>query len=401
MHMNPLVMPQVHNKQANCYLTGAKIVLREEVLEDASLLIEDGLISAINPESVRGIDEINLRGKYLLPGLIDLHCDALEKEIEPRAGVFFPLPFAIAQADKRNAMAGITTPFHALSFADEELGVRNNNIAAEIARMVHTLHENTLVDNRVHCRYEITDPTGLEILLQLMDKGFINLLSLMDHTPGQGQFKDLAAYQDFFASNYSRSAEEVMKIAEQKLANGDQAQYRIEALATKARNHAIPLASHDDDCISRVEIMNAVGVTLSEFPINLETAQAAQHVGMHTIFGAPNLLRGKSQSGSMKALEAIEANVATCLCGDYSPGSLLPAIFKLPEISDLNLWEATRLVTDNPAQAIGLDDRGTITTGKRADLVIVTMVGNLPQASCTFAAGKPVFQAGFLENSNV
>ena len=187
------------------YLTHARIVSPDSILEDASLLIEDGIIIAINPENISDTNTIDLSGKTLMPGMIDLHCDALEKEVEPRPNVHFPLDFACAQADKRNASAGITTVYHALSFAHEELGVRNNDFAAEIVRAVNDWQPHALVDNRVHCRYEITDETGAPVLKKLIEENAMHLISMMDHTPGQGQFKDMAAYKNYLTQTYKKT----------------------------------------------------------------------------------------------------------------------------------------------------------------------------------------------------
>jgi alpha-D-ribose 1-methylphosphonate 5-triphosphate diphosphatase len=141
--------------------------------------------------------------------------------------------------------------------------------------------------------------------------------------------------------------------------------------------------------------MHAMGVTLSEFPIDLETAKYAQAKGLKTIVGAPNILRGKSQSGSMRAVDAINAGVADCLCADYSPAALLAAVFRLPRITDLSLSAAINLVALNPAKAVSLDDRGEIAIGKRADLVAVAHFGELPQVSHTWSAGKLAYQASY------
>jgi alpha-D-ribose 1-methylphosphonate 5-triphosphate diphosphatase len=156
----------------------------------------------------------------VLPGMIDLHCDALEKEVEPRPNVHFPLDFACAQADKRNAAAGITTVYHALSFANAELGVRNNAFAAEVAHAVHAWQAHALVDNRVHARYEVTDPTAPAMLAELLECDELHLLSFMDHTPGQGQFKNIGAYRDFLARTYKKDAAEVDAILDAKRAAG-------------------------------------------------------------------------------------------------------------------------------------------------------------------------------------
>lgn len=377
------------------YLTGARVVLPDAVLEDAAVLIEDGVIAAIDPESGKGAQAIDLRGKTLIPGMIDLHCDALEKEVEPRPNVHFPLDFACAQADKRNAAAGVTTVYHALSFANEELGVRNNAFAASVARAVHAWNPHGLVDNRVHCRYEVTDPTAPEILLELMAANEMHLLSVMDHSPGQGQFKDIAAYRDYLARTYKKSEGELDALVENKLTQAEGAMARIRLLIDAAKAQGIRIASHDDDTPEKVETLHGLGVGISEFPINLESARAARERGMSTVFGAPNILRGKSQSGAIRALDAVMAGVADCLCADYHPATLVVAVFRLPELADITLADAVRLVSANPARAAGLTDRGEILVGKRADLVAVAHVNGLAQASVVFSAGKPVFEARF------
>lgn len=379
------------------YLTHAQLVTANEIVEDAALLIEAGYITAINPESPQYNQEIILNGNYLLPGLIDLHCDAIEKEIEPRPNAFFPIDFAIAQADQRNAAVGITTPFHAISFAHEEFGVRNNDKAAEIVRALHDFQPRALVNHRVHCRYEITDPTGLPILLNLLQENLIHLISLMDHTPGQGQFKDLQAFQTYFSRTYHKSLAEVEAIAAQKLAQGAGALDRVKTLIAGALARNVQVASHDDDTPDRVSSMQALGVHLSEFPINLETAQAAQAAGLQTVFGAPNLLRGQSQSGSMKAIEAIQHRVGDILCADYSPASLLTAAFRIPGFAGWSLPEAVALVTRNPAIAAQLSDRGEIAVGKRADLIAVQHIHGFPQVTTTWVGGRVVYQCHYLE----
>lgn len=376
-------------------LTHATVVLANEVCNDLAILIEGGKIAAFDPASSTGAVEVDLRGRTLMPGMIDLHCDALEKEVEPRPGVHFPLDFACAQADKRNAAAGITTVFHALSFANHELGVRNNAFAADIARAIHGWQAHALVDNRVHARYEVTDETAPEVLSALLDEGFIHLLSFMDHSPGQGQFRDVEAYRQYLARTYKTDATALDDILTRKVQAAQGALQRMEALAAQARACGIAIASHDDDSPSKVASVDALGAVISEFPINLETAQAAQAHGLATLFGAPNILRGKSQSGNMRALDAVLAGVADCLCGDYSPAALLPSVMRLPELASISLPEAIALVTCNPARAAGLIDRGEIAIGKRADLIAVKKLGDLPQVERVWSSGKQALSAHF------
>ena len=376
-------------------LTHARVVTADEVLHDTAVLIEDGVIRAIDPDNSADAELIDLQGKWLMPGMIDLHCDALEKEVEPRPNVHVPLDFACAQADKRNAAAGITTVYHALSFANDELGVRCTDMAAQVARAVHDWRPHGLVDNRVHCRYEITDETGLPVLKALLDEGAMHMVSMMDHTPGQGQFKDLAAYRDYLARNYRKTADEVDALVERKLDAASGAMTRIRELADAAHAAGISVASHDDDSPERIETMRGIGADISEFPITHDAARAAKAAGMSTIYGAPNVLRGKSQSGSMRAIDAIQAGVADCLCADYSPAALIVAVMSIPAQSDLDLPAAIRLVTSNPADAARLDDRGSIAIDKRADLIAVGEPGGLPQVTDVWVHGKPAYRTQY------
>ncbi|MBV7484166.1 alpha-D-ribose 1-methylphosphonate 5-triphosphate diphosphatase [Bordetella sp. BOR01] len=377
------------------YLTHARIVLPDMVLSDSAILIEDGVIAAIEPDGVRAAQVVDLEGQTLLPGLIDLHCDAIEKEAEPRSRVLFPLDFAVAQVDRRNAAAGITTPFHALSFANNEWGVRNNQTASQVARTLHAFRAHSLVDNRVHCRYEITDASAMPVLQALLDEGVVDLLSVMDHSPGQGQFKTLEAYLQYMMGNHAMSRDEAEDAARAKLQARDGAALRVETLLEHARRLGVPTASHDDDSVQRIATMRNLGVSMSEFPINLDTATAAVSCGLPTILGAPNVLRGQSQSGSMRAIDAVRAGVASCLCSDYQPSTLIAAAFAVAAQSDLTLSQAVALVTANPADACGLGDRGRIAAGRRADLVAVALVGQLPLVSHAWSGGRLVFAAHY------
>jgi len=378
------------------YLTHATLVLPDRVLQDSALLIADGQIAAIEPASApTDANVIDLRGHTMMPGLIDVHCDAIEKEAEPRANVLFPLDFAVAQVDRRNAAAGITTPYHALSFASNQFGVRNNETAATLVRAVAAYRAHSLVDNRIHGRYEVTDAAAVPVLEMLMEEGVIDLLSVMDHSPGQGQFKTLDAYLSYMMGNHGMSREEAAHAAARKTAELDGASERVSRLVSKAHALGIPTASHDDDSPQRIAAMHALGVRMSEFPINVETAQAASAHALPTILGAPNVLRGKSQSGSMRAIDAIHAGVGNILCSDYQPSTLVAAAFAAARLADLPLDQALALVTSNPADACLLNDRGRLAPGKRADVIAVGSVAGQPLVTHTWSAGRLVFAAGY------
>lgn len=380
------------------YLTHATLVLPDRVLQDSALLIEDGRIAAIEPAPAAvpaHAAVIDLRGHAVMPGLIDVHCDAIEKEAEPRANVLFPLDFAVAQVDRRNAAAGITTPYHALSFASNQFGVRNNDTAATLVRTVAAFRAHSLVDNRIHCRYEVTDAAAVPVLEMLMAEGVVDLLSVMDHSPGQGQFKTLDAYLSYMMGNHGMSREEAADAAARKTAELDGAHERVNRLVARAHALGIPTASHDDDSPQRIAAMQALGVRMSEFPINLETARAASTHALPTILGAPNVLRGKSQSGSMRAIDAIHAGVGNILCSDYQPSTLIASAYAAARQADLPLNEALALVTANPADACLLDDRGRLAPGLRADLIAVATVAGQPMVTHTWSAGRLVFSAGY------
>lgn len=375
-------------------LTGGRIVLGHEVVEDGSITIENGRITGIESAGRPGETEIDLEGSTLLPGLVDLHGDAIEKEVEPRPNAFFPLPVALASIDRRCVASGITTAFHGLSFADGELGVRDIAVAERVARAVRDHAPGALADNRVHVRYEITDPRSFAIVERLIAEGIAGLLSFMDHTPGQGQFKDVASYKAYFGKVYRTddfALDTLINAKEKEAAN---ALARMEELAKLARRHDIAMAGHDDEGAERIALMSRLGASISEFPCDLATAREANDKGLATLFGAPNVVRGRSLSGALSARQAIAANVAACLCSDYAPQALLPAVGVL--VSELGLsWpDAVRLVSTNPARAAGLSDRGEIAVGNAADLVRVGEVGGTLVAETVWRDGNEVFSTG-------
>jgi alpha-D-ribose 1-methylphosphonate 5-triphosphate diphosphatase len=377
------------------YLVRARLVLEQETLSEGAILVEDGVISAVEPISGNGAREIDLKGRILMPGMVDLHCDALEGDVEPRPNVYFPLDHACAQADRRNAAAGITTVFHSLSFAQAELGMRNNVVAAQVLRAVHDWNRHALVDNLTHARYEITDPTAPELLREMMERNELDLLSFMDHTPGQGSYRDVETYRRVLARTYNQSEQELDNLMDAKLANAKGALKRIQGLAEHARDHQVALASHDDDNVEKIDLMHSLGATISEFPVNIETARAAKARGLRTLFGAPNILRGSSHAGCMRALDAVQEGVADILCADYATGALLPAVFALQEQAGMALHETVRLVTRHPASAAGLHDRGSLVPNQRADLVAVRRIGGQPLAERVWSEGRCVFTAAF------
>lgn len=371
------------------FLYNANIVTRDQILEDTTLLIDDGRIEKIGLDACpSSAQEFDLRGAFLMPGLIDLHGDGIERMIEPRPGVVFPIDFAVRSIDQQIIESGITTVYHALSFAGDELGIRNSVFASQLIRRIAELSDKLLVDHRCHCRYEVTAFAEMDVVQHLIEDGAIELLSLMDHTPGQGQFKTDKQYEEYLVKAYKNSPEDARRLIKGKKENRLAADEHLTTLIEMARRRDLLLASHDDDSLERVQYMQDRGVTISEFPLTLEVARAAYEAGMFTLFGSPNVVRGKSQSQGMRAQDAVAAGVATCLCSDYMHSAMLSAVFTLFQKGILDLPSATRLCTYNPAQAIGDSEIGEVARGKKANLIAVCWDGIFPSVQSVWCEGR-------------
>jgi len=388
-------------------ITGANLVLPDTMLR-GDLLIKDHQIEQIISERQGYIETgndlqvIKAEGMYLLPGMIDLHSDAIEKEIAPRSQAYFPINSSFYELEKKVVASGITTIYHSLSLGGEtNIGVRND---ATVVEIIENINRNSsfrsMINNLVHLRYEVSHLTGLEIVRKMLKQRKMQLLSFMDHTPGQGQFAVLGSYEEYMMRNYGLTEEEVLSIV--KKVKSRQKQVDVVALkkiADLAKQQGITLASHDDDTEDKINVMRNLGVTVSEFPINLETAQYAKSRGFHVVVGAPNVVRGGSHSNNLKALDAIKAGVADILCSDYYPPAMSAAVFRLAE-EGMDLPSAVRMVSLNPAKALGLDQQyGSIEVGKQADLVLVELYQGHPFIRKTLVGGKVVYQTEYQQKN--
>jgi len=370
-----------------------KLVLLDGIHDGAAIQIEGGLIVKIGKgQAAAGVKKINAAGRYVMPGMIDLHSDALEKELEPRPNTLFPTDMVLLEMDKKLAACGITTMYHSISFAEGEIGIRSNKMADGIIREINRLSPKLRVRTKVHARYEMTDESAVPFLEKLIDEAKVNLLSFMDHTPGQGQFRDDASFHRYFQKVYQKMDSEITGIVKRKVASQKFLQQRLDYLIDLCRKRNIPMASHDDDSEAKVEWLRRKGISISEFPVNMDAAFAACRNNLHVCLGAPNALRGNSQSKNLSAREAIAVGLCHVLCSDYAPMTLLHAVFKLADEGLLRLHEAIRLVTINPAKAVGIDhDTGSLQEGKAADFIIVDKQNGHAQVLKTFVAGQEVF----------
>jgi len=374
-------------------IENAALVLPSGIAERTSIKIEDGIISKIREENINsGCMRINVQGRYILPGFIDIHSDAIEKEIEPRPNSFFPVNIAIFELDKKLASCGVTTIFHALSFAEGEIGVRSNEKAAEIIKEINRLKDRMNVKTMVHARFEITDEGAIPYLEALLQDGNINLFSFMDHTPGQGQFKEVTSFKHYFGTVYKKSDTELNKIIEKKLAMRESLKDYIDCMIELCKSMDVPMASHDDDSEEKIRWLKEMDINISEFPVNMDAACAARQSDIHACFGAPNALRGNSQAKNMSARDAIVLGYGDILCSDYSPMTILHAVFTLARLGILPLHKAANMVSLNPAMAVGISDKtGSIVEGKEADLIMVDIGEEIPRIVKTFVSGREVF----------
>lgn len=370
-----------------------RLVLPDGIHDQTSIQIEDGLITQIGKgQAAAGAKKIDAAGRYVMPGMIDLHSDALEKDLEPRPNTLFPTDMVLLEMDKKLAACGITTMYHSISFAEGEIGIRSNKMAEGIIREINRLSPKLRIRTKVHARYEITDEAAVPVLEKLIDEDKVNLLSFMNHTPGQGQFRETASFHRYFQAVYRKTDGEITGIIKRKVASQKYIRQRLDYLIDLCGNRNIPMASHDDDSEEKIEWLRQKGISISEFPVNMDAAAAAVRNDMHVCLGAPNALRGNSQSRNLSAREAIAAGSCHVLCSDYAPMTMLHAVFKLSDEGLLPLHEAIRLVTANPAKAIGIDHAvGSLQEGKEADFIIVDKQNSYAQVLKTFVAGREVF----------
>ncbi|GGB06476.1 phosphonate metabolism protein PhnM [Brucella endophytica] len=358
--------------------SNCNIVFPDRVMH-GSVLIRDGLISDISAgSSAAGTD---FEGDYLIPGCVELHTDHLETHFQPRPRVRWDMNAALQAHDGQVATAGITTVFDALRVGldgDTEL------LAADMSAMAATISaahagKRLRAEHFIHLRCEVSVSDVVDHFDTMKTNDRIRLASLMDHAPGQRQFVNLEAYRIYYQGKKKLSDEEFARFSERRIAESEANSPRNRHLiAERCHGQSIAIASHDDATAEHVAEGIELGVTLAEFPTTVEAALASRKGGLQVLMGAPNVVRGGSHSGNISALELLENGALDILSSDYVPFSLLQAVFLLADKRILDLPLAVRLISDNPARAAKLEDRGRIEAGRRADLVRVRAEASLP-----------------------
>lgn len=385
-------------------ISNATVVTPTEVLENTSVQVEHGIITQIAPVIDNNYDGmvIDAEGAILMPGIIDIHTDAMDAEIVPRSGADIPVAIAFRELERKMSGCGFTTVYHSMhiGYSSAEIHARSKYSRNEIFETVfNEAQGSTLLNNKIHMRFELSGVDAYETCFKLMDKGYISLLSVMDHTPGQGQITREQAVQ--FMVKMGKSEAEAWKMIDEKANQPMIEGEKLEALIKHAQKLHIPVASHDDDTVEKVDHMHGLGIQICEFPINMETARHAAKLGMHVIGGASNVLRGGSLSGNLNMKEAIVQGAVDTLCSDYYPPAIIHSVFKLYSEGGMTLPAAVSTATLNPAKAVGIHHHtGSIETGKDADLLIVRLFDNLPMVTHTIVKGHVVAQASNKSNYN-
>ncbi len=376
------------------WLSDFSLVLPDRVLPRSSLRIEDGVIAEIVEGPVAG--GVSGAGMELFPGFIDMHGDMIELELEPRANVDFPMEVALAHLDMRLATSGVTTAYAGVSFSRSarEGERRSFEHTSRVIRELHAARNTTRVDHRIHARFDITFDNAVGVLADLLAEERVDLVSLMDHTPGQGQYRNLEIHIKNKAAHYGISETEARQMVSTAIATRSRPQEvllgNMHAVSRMCRDRGIPLASHDDDTRDKANLMADLGAVIAEFPVTMEAALACAQRGLMVAMGAPNAMRGQSYSGNLSARDAHAEGLLHILAADYHPATILPAIRALAATDPNGLAGATQLATTNPARALGLSDRGKIDIGKRADLSMVTD----NRVVATLRAGEVIFSNG-------
>lgn len=383
-------------------ITNGRVLLPSGSFENKDILVQDGVIAEVfTPSSETAssdIRRIDASDMWVLPGIIDIHGDAFERQLMPRPGVHFPFDVAFLETDRQLVANGITTAFHGVTYSWEP-GLRGRDNFLQIMNTLSELKTQLLSDSLLHLRFETFNLEALEEIEKWMRDGSIGILAFNNHTPKIYEERFNNRKVTAYADRTGLTADQFVDLVESIMERQEQVPNALERLAAAARQMNIPQLSHDDDTREVRDTYNRMGCNVSEFPINLETILHAKELNNPVVMGAPNVLRSGSHNGGISALEMILANNCDILASDYYYPAPLVAVFKLIREHNVPIDKAWNLISKNPAEASNLDDRSTIDVGKRADIVVVNHTSDVPQILQTIANGvvaysieKPIVQ---------
>ncbi|BCG84394.1 phosphonate metabolism protein PhnM [Mesorhizobium sp. 113-3-9] len=376
---------------AETVLSNARIVLADEIVE-GSLVLRDGLIAGIDAGAARTGEDMS--GDYVIPGLVELHTDHLEGHYAPRPKVRWNPIAAVLAHDAQVATAGITTVLDALRVGmDEDADLT----LADIRKLADAIEDSVAqdrlrADHFLHLRCEVSAPDCLQAFANFDQDDRVKLASLMDHAPGQRQFVNLETYAYYYQRKLKLTDRDFKLFCEKRMA--ESARYSAPnraVIAAACQERGIVLASHDDATSSHVDEAIEQGVRVAEFPTTEEAARASKAAGLGVLMGAPNVMRGASHSGNVSARTLASDGLLDILSSDYIPFSLIQSAFFLGDmVEGISLPQAVAMVSKNPAEAVGLTDRGIIEQGRRADLVRVRVDDHVPVVRTVWRQGRRV-----------
>lgn len=361
-------------------IRNARIVTASETFVGC-VVIEGDTIRSVERNSTAVPNAEDWNGDWLLPGLVELHTDNLEKHLVPRPGVLWNATSATLTHDAQCAASGITTVLDSIVIGDMDQGGTRSQTYDSSIMALHDCRERKLlrVEHLLHLRCEISAPDILQVFERYADDPLVELVSVMDHTPGQRQWRDLDKYRRYAERNGSMRDDDYARLVQER--RGHQLEFAAgHRAAVVAGSHArgIPLASHDDTEVDHVAQAQQEQIGLSEFPTTVAAAKAARAARIGIIMGGPNLVQGGSHSGNVSAAQLAQLDLLDILSSDYVPASLLQSAFLLRDKLGWTMPRAIATVTRNPAQAIGLIDRGEVAAGMRADLIRVQECAGMP-----------------------
>jgi alpha-D-ribose 1-methylphosphonate 5-triphosphate diphosphatase len=373
-------------------IEGGRALLGGEILE-TSLRIADGKISAAGADHGRGSLGLDARGLKVLPGIVDLHGDAFERQMMPRPGVDFPVDVALADSDRQAIGNGITTVFHATTWSWEP-GLRSGDSARRLLEAIETLRPQLAADTRFHLRHETYNLDAEAEISQWLSDGRIDLFAFNDHMDSTVAGLAKPQKRSRMVERTGLSSEAFDNLVERVVSRAHEVSASIGRLAEAARSANVRMLSHDDDSPAMRKAYRAMGVGIAEFPVNEETAREAAKAGDFIVLGAPNVVRGGSHTGWTRAADMIAKGLCSILASDYYYPAQLLAAFRLAADGVSTLPEAWNLISAAPAQAAGLSDRGILARGYRADIILVDDDVRLrPRIVAVIAAGRLVHLA--------
>ena len=373
----------------NISIEGGRTLLDGEIRQ-ASLEIADGKIGVVDSTPARGALGIDAGGLLVLPGIIDLHGDAFERQMMPRAGVDFPIDVALIDSDRQAIANGITTVFHGTTWSWEP-GLRGAENARQLLATIERLRPQLAADTRFHLRHETYNLDAEAEIIEWMSTRRIDLFAFNDHMDSTVANLTKPQKRSRMVERTGLSDRDFDALVEQIVRRADQVPASIARLSKAARDAGVRMLSHDDDTPTMRQDYRAQGVAIAEFPVNEATARNAAENGDFIVFGAPNVVRGGSHTGWTKASDMIAKGLCSVLASDYYYPAQLLAAFRLVADGVLPLPDAWNLISSSPARAAGLADRGTLDPGHRADIILVDDSMPLrPRVVAAISAGRLV-----------